>query len=99
MPDVQRPPVAAAVRNAVKVMYAGAAVSLLGIAVDLATLSATKKAIEQHSPAMSAAQVSSTEHALVAGSVAGGLIAAGLAAVVFLWQRASSAFFKAATPS
>lgn len=148
LPEVQRPAAPAPVRNAVKVMYAGAVASVLGIAVGLATIGATKNAIERHSPAMSASQVSSTGHALVAGSVIGGLVAAaawiviarscrsggnwaritgtvlfaiatvdtfagiaapiaglvkiwgvvvwlaGLAAVVLLWQRASTAFFK-----
>jgi len=153
MPQTQRAPAPASVRNAVKVMYVGAATSILGIAVNIATASATRNAIEKRSPALTASQVSSTEHILVAGAIVGGLIGAalwvfiarscqggrnwaritgtvffaiatvntfvgaaapiaagaklwaavvwlaGLAAVVLLWQRASTAFFKGTTPS
>jgi hypothetical protein len=148
LPATQPPPAPASVRTAVKAMYAGAAASLAGIVVDLLTLTATKTAIEKHSPSMTASQVASTQHALIAGFAAGGVIAAvvwvvlarccrlgrgwaritgtvlfglatvdtlvglttpvalaarlwalvvwlaGLAAVVFLWRRASSAYFR-----
>jgi hypothetical protein len=150
LPETQRPPAPAPVRTAVKAMYAGAAASLLGIGVDLLTLDATKTAIARRSPGMTAGQVASTQHALTAGFVAGGVIAAvawvvlarscqrgqswaritgtvlfalatvdtlvglttpvalaarlwalvvwlaGLAAVVFLWRRDSSAYFRPA---
>ncbi len=43
MPEVQRPPAPGSVRNAVKLMYAGAVASLIGIAIDLTTLTATKR--------------------------------------------------------
>jgi hypothetical protein len=68
MPTLQRPPVPTAVTNAVKVMYAGAAASILGVAAPVA---GTVK---------------------IWGAVVW-LIA--LVAVVFLWQRDSTAFFKA----
>lgn len=151
LPETQRPPAPASVRTAVKAMYAGAAASLIGIGVDLLTLNATKTAIARRSPDMTASQVASTQHALTAGFVAGGVIAAvvwvvlarscqrgqswaritgtvlfglatvdalvglttpvalaarlwalvvwlaGLAAVVFLWRRDSSAYFRPAS--
>jgi hypothetical protein len=78
LPRTQRAPVPASVRNAVTAMYAGAAASLLGIVVDVVTVNATKTAIEKHSPAMTASQVSSTQHVLIAGFVAGGVIAAAV---------------------
>ena len=78
LPQTQRVPVPAAVRNAVKAMYAGAAASLLGIVVEVLTVNATKTAIEKRSPAMTASQVSSAQHALIAGFVAGGVIAAAV---------------------
>jgi hypothetical protein len=59
LPKTQGVPAPAAVRNAVKAMYAGAAASLLGIVVDVLTVNATKTAIEKRSPAMTASQVSS----------------------------------------
>lgn len=148
LPETQRPAAPASVLTAVKAMYAGAAASLLGIVVDLLTIDATKTAIARHSSNMTASQVASTQHALIAGFIAGGVIAAvvwivlayfcklgrgwaritgtvlfglstvdtlvglftplalaprlwalvvwlaGLTAVVFLWRRASSAYFR-----
>jgi hypothetical protein len=148
LPEAQRPPAPASVLNAVRVMYVGAATSLLGIAIDVLTVSATKTAIEKRSPALSVSQVNSTQHVLIAGFIAGGVIAAvvwivlaqackngrnwaritgtvlfglstvdtvgglgapvaggvkiwavvvwlvALTAIVFLWRRGSTAFFK-----
>lgn len=152
LPETQRPPAPASVLTAVKAMYAGAVISLLGIVIDIVTISATKSAIARHSKNMTASQVASTQHVLIAGFVAGGVIAAvvwivlarfcklgrgwaritgtvlfglatvdtlvglttpialavrlwalltwlaGLTAVVFLWRRASSAYFRS-TPA
>ena len=148
LPPTQRPSAPASVHNAVKTMYLGAATSLLGIVIDIVTVSSTKAAIARHSKNMTASQLSSTQHVLIAGFVAGGVIAAvvwivlarscqrgrgwaritgtvlfalatvdtlvglgtpvalavrlwavlvwlvGLTAVVFLWRRDSSAYFK-----
>jgi hypothetical protein len=148
LPETQRPPAPASVLNAARVMYVGAATSLLGIAIDVLTVSATKTAIEKRSPALSVSQVNSTQHVLIAGFIAGGVIAAvvwivlaqackngrnwaritgtvlfglstvdpvgglgapvaggvkiwavvvwlvALTAIVFLWRRGSTAFFK-----
>jgi hypothetical protein len=149
MPEVQRQPAPASVLTAVKIMYAGAVTSILGIIIDIITVSATKTAIEKRSPSMTASQINSTQHVLVIGFVVAGLIGAGvwfwlarsnlagknwaritgtvlfalatvdsligltgpvaalvkvwgllvwligLAAIVFLWRRDSTAFFKA----
>jgi hypothetical protein len=78
MPAASRPPAPASVRSAVKLMYAGAAASLVGMVVDLTALSATKNAIEKHSPQLTASQVDGLQHTLMIGWIAGGLIAAGL---------------------
>jgi hypothetical protein len=78
LPEMQRPPAPASVRSAVKVMYAGAVASLIGIVVDLTTLSATKRAIAQHFPKLTTSQVNGQASTFVAGWIAGGLIAAGL---------------------
>ncbi len=148
LPETPRGPAPASVLTAVRAMYAGAGASIIGIAIDIATIGATKTAIESHSPNMSASQVNSTQHTLIIGFVVGGVIAAvvwlllaracqrgrnwaritgtvlfviatldtfvglstpiaglsriwavvvwlaGLTAVVFLWRRDSSAFFK-----
>ena len=149
MPEVQRPPAPAPVRNAVKAMYVGAVTSILGIVIDVITVGATKSAIEKRSPNLTASQVNSSQHVLVIGFIVAGLIGAaiwiflarsclsgknwaritgtvlfviatvdtfvglsspiaatariwgivvwlvGLTVIVFLWQRASTAFFKA----
>ena len=57
LPEPQRPPTPPAVLNAVKVMYVGAATSLLGIVIDALTVVA-------------------------------------LTAIVLLWRRSSTAYFK-----
>ena len=149
LPETRRQPAPAAVLNAVRAMYAGAAASLIGIVIEILTVNATKTAIARHSPNLSASQLASTQHALVGGFIAGVVIAAavwiglalacrrghnwaritgtvlfglatldtfvglatpvatapklwalvvwlaGLVAVVFLWRRDSSAYFKA----
>ena len=45
LPELQRPPAPPSVLNAVKVRYVGAVTSLLGIVIDILTVSATKSAI------------------------------------------------------
>jgi hypothetical protein len=152
LPEPQRPPAPPSVRNAVKVMYVGAAASLLGIVIDIVTVGATKTAMEKRSPNLSVSQINSSQHVLVAGFIAAGVIAAvvwivlarasksghnwaritgtvlfalstvdtivgltapiagpvkiwgglvwlvALTAIVFLWRRSSTAYFKG-TPS
>jgi hypothetical protein len=78
MPESRRPSAPASVLNAVKVMYAGAAASLVGIIVDITTLSATKSAIEKHAHNLTASQINSEQHVLVASFIIGGVIGAGL---------------------
>jgi hypothetical protein len=46
MPEIERPPVPSQVANAVKVMYLGAATSIVGIIIDILTVNATKSATE-----------------------------------------------------
>jgi hypothetical protein len=152
LPPTQRPPAPPSILTAVKVMYVGAATSVLGIVIDLLTVGATKTAIAKRSPNLSASQINSSQHVLVASFIVAGLIAAAvwivlarasaaghnwaritgtvlfalstvdtigglaapvagtvkiwalvvwlvaLAAIVFLWRRSSTAYFKA-TPS
>jgi len=54
------------------------ALSWLGIVVEVLTVNATKTAIEKRSPAMTASQVSSAQHVLIAGFVVSGVIAAAV---------------------
>jgi hypothetical protein len=78
MPETQRPPAPASVRNAVKVMYAGAVASLVYAIVFITTLSATKRAIEQHSPQLTTSQVNGMQQALMTSAIVDGLIGAAL---------------------
>jgi hypothetical protein len=78
IPEVQRPPTPTLVRNAVRFMYAGAVASLIGIIIDLTTLSATKSAIQQQFPDLTASQVNGQGRVLIVGWIVGGLIGAGL---------------------
>jgi hypothetical protein len=75
MPETQRPSVPPSVANAVKVMYVGAATSIVGIIIEILTVNATKTALERRSPKLTVSQVNGSEHALIAGSIVGGLIA------------------------
>jgi hypothetical protein len=88
MPEVRRPSVPPSVANAVKIMYAGAVISILGIVIDILTVNATKSAIEKKSPHLSASQLTSTQHALVAGFIVSGVIAAALWIFIALKCRA-----------
>jgi hypothetical protein len=72
-PSAPRPVV-----NAVRVMYAGAAASLIGIIIDFTTLSATKSAIEKRYPSWSSTRVTSAEHIAIAEFIVAGLIGAAL---------------------
>ncbi len=112
LPETPPQPAPASVLNAVKVMYVGAAASLLGIVIDIVTVNATRTAIAKRSPNLSITQVNSTQHVLfglatldtIVGLTAPVAVAsklwalvpwlAGLAAVVLLWRRDSSAFFR-----
>jgi hypothetical protein len=76
MPDLERPPVPSQVANAVKVMYVGAATSIIGIIIDILTVNATKTAIERRSHHLTTSQLNASQHALIAGFIVGGLIGA-----------------------
>ena len=82
LPEVQRPPIPPQVANAVKVMYIGAAASILGIVIDILTVGATKTAIEKRSHHLTASQVNSAQHVLVIAFIVGGVI--GAAVWIFL---------------
>ena len=78
LPAHQRPPVPPSVANAVKVMYAGALTSLIGIVFDIVTVGATKTAIEKKSPNLTASQVTSLQHVLIISFVIEGVIGAAV---------------------
>ena len=72
----------ASVRNAVRLMYAGAALSAIVVIVSLLTIGSLKANILSHYPHYTAAQVHTAEVAGVITSIIGGLIAIGL----WLWM-------------
>jgi hypothetical protein len=77
-PVDDRPPAPQSVLNAVKFMYAGAAVSLIEIIISLTTIGGLKSAIEKAYPKYTASQVHTTEVASIAGLVISGLLGVGL---------------------
>jgi sulfite exporter TauE/SafE len=88
LPEVQRPPLPSQVSNAIKVMYAGAVASLIGIVIDILTVNATKTAIEKHNHHLTVSQVNSSQHVLVIGFIVGGVI--GAAVWIFLARACQS---------
>ncbi len=75
----ERPP---SVRNAVRLMYAGAALSAIVVIVTLVSIASLKSAILTKYPHYTSTQVHNAEVAAVVASVIGGVIAVGL----WLWM-------------
>jgi hypothetical protein len=75
---VERPPAPPSVLNAVKLMYAGAGLSALGLILEFVGLSGLKKALHDANTALTPAQVHSLEIATVAIFAIVGLIGIGL---------------------
>lgn len=76
LPEQSRPAAPPSVRRAVTIMYAGAAVSLIGIAVDLATIGSLKANLAKKHPNLTPTQIDSLNSALHVGLVIGGVIGA-----------------------
>jgi hypothetical protein len=88
MPEPQqRPPAPNSVQTAVKLMYAGAALSLIELIVSLATIASLKSAILKKFPNYTSSQIHSAEVAIVAGVVIEAVIAIGL----WLWMARANA--------
>ncbi len=73
------------VQRAVRVMYVGLAASLIGIIVDMTTLSSTRSEILKRNPSYTATQLNTAEHVQIGLFIAGGLIGAAL----WLWMAQS----------
>jgi hypothetical protein len=81
MPAAERRPAPNSVRNAMKVMYAGAALSLARLVVDLVTKSSLKADLEKTSRAgvrLTATQLNTAVTVSIVASVIVGLISIGL---------------------
>ncbi len=82
-----RPPAPPSVLNAVKLMYAGAAVSTVSLVISLVSIGGTKDAIRKARPSLTATQVNQLNTFIIALAVASGVIGVAL----WLWMaRANS---------
>jgi hypothetical protein len=73
-----RPPVPASVINATRVMYAGAAASLIGVIIDFTGIGSLKSTLHNRSPKLTPAQLTTAEHFVVVEFIVAGLIGAAL---------------------
>jgi hypothetical protein len=80
-PGTLQPAAPFAVRNAARVMYAGAVASVIRAVVAFVTAGATKTAIEHKYPRLSAGTITTVTHI----AVIGGAVAALIGAVLFVW--------------
>ena len=76
------PPAPQSVQNAVKLMYAGAAVSTVSLIISLVSISGTKDAIRKARPSLTAAQVNQLNTFIIALAVVSGVIGVAL----WLWM-------------
>ena len=73
-----RPTPPASVANAVKLMYAGAAISLVSLIVSLTNVSGTKAAIIKARPSLTATQVNQLNTFIIGAAIFSGLLGVGL---------------------
>jgi hypothetical protein len=78
-----RPPAPpASIQTAVKLMYAGAVVSLISLIISLTDISGTKAAIRKARPTLTAAQVNQLNGFIIGLAIVSGLVGIGL----WLWM-------------
>jgi hypothetical protein len=80
--DLERPPAPPSIQNAVKLMYAGAAISAVSLVISLATIGGTKDAIRKARPSLTATQVNQLNTFIIALAVVSGVIGVAL----WLWM-------------
>jgi hypothetical protein len=76
------PPAPPSVLNAVKLMYAGAAVSTVSLVISLVDISGTKAAIRKARPSLTAAQVNQLNTFIITLAIVSGVIGVAL----WLWM-------------
>jgi uncharacterized membrane protein (DUF2068 family) len=86
VPPAGRPKPPSSVMTAVRLMYAGAAVSAVSLIIGVATLSNLKTALRQHDPSLTPAQANTLASAAIGFGVAVGVIGIGL----WLWMAWAS---------
>jgi hypothetical protein len=80
--EPERPPAPPSVLNAVKLMYAGAAVSTVSLIVSLVDISGTKSAIRKARPSLTATQVNQLNTFIISLAIISGVIGIAL----WLWM-------------
>ena len=80
--EPDRPPAPQSVLNAVKLMYAGAAVSTVSLIISLVSIGGTKDAIRKARPSLTAAQVNQLNTFIIALAVVSGVVGVAL----WLWM-------------
>jgi hypothetical protein len=80
--EPERPPAPPSVLNAVKLMYVGAAISVISLVISLASIGGTKDAIRKARPSLSATQVNQLNTFIIALAVVSGVIGVAL----WLWM-------------
>src|SRR5580693_272100 len=84
--EPERPPAPPSVLNAVKLMYAGAAVSTVSLVVSLVDISGTKAAIRKARPSLTVTQVNQLNTFIITLAIVSGVIGAAL----WLWMARSN---------
>jgi hypothetical protein len=84
--EPERPTAPATVQNAVKLMYAGAAVSTVSLIVSLVNISGTKTAIRKARPTLTAAQVNQLNTFIITLAIVSGVVGVAL----WLWMAKSN---------
>jgi hypothetical protein len=80
--EPQRPPAPASVLNAVKLMYAGAAISTVSLIISLADIHGTKSAIEKARPNLTTAQINQLNTFIISLAIVSGVLGIAL----WLWM-------------
>ena len=80
--ELQRPPAPQSVANAVKLMYAGAAVSTVSLTISLVDISGTKEAIRKARPSLTTTQVNQLNTFIITSAIVSGVLGIAL----WLWM-------------
>jgi hypothetical protein len=80
--ELERPPAPPSVVNAVKLMYAGAAVTTVSLIISLVDISGTKAAIRKARPTWNSTQVNQFDRFIIITAIVSGLIGIAL----WLWM-------------
>jgi hypothetical protein len=80
--ELERPPAPTSILNAVKLMYAGAAVSTVSLVISLVSIGGTKSAIRKARPSLTVAQVNQLNTFIISLAIVSGVVGVAL----WLWM-------------